>query len=190
MKKYVVELTAQEREELQRLIDTGRAAARKLTHARVLLKADAGAHGPAWTDEAISRALDVHTRTVEKIRQAFVLEGLDAALNRRPPRRQYIRKLDGRAEAHLIALACSEPPVGHAGWTLRLLADKMVELQVVDSLSHVTVHRILKKRTQAALEQAVVHPAQGKRRVRLCHGGRAGRLLPALRSRLPGGMHG
>lgn len=144
-KKYHVTLTEEERTELERLINAGKAAARTLTHARILLKADEGAHGPAWTDEAIATALDVGTATIERVRRRFVEEGLDAALQRRPPQREYPRLVDGACEAHLIALACSAPPEGRERWTLRLLADRMVELGYVPDISHETVRQVLKK---------------------------------------------
>jgi transposase len=145
MKKYIVTLEPEERELLQQLIRKGKAAARKLTRARILLKADSSAGQPGWTDEQIAQALDIHYTTVANVRRRWVEQGLEAALNRRPPTRQYERKLDGEAEAHLIALACSGPPEGHQRWTLRLLADKMVELRYVDSVSHETVRQTLKK---------------------------------------------
>jgi len=139
-KRYVVTLDAEERETLRALISSGTERARKLTHARILLKADAG-----WQDQEISEALDVGTATVERVRQRFVVEGLEAALNRRPPTREYLRKLDGEGEAHLTTLACSKPPEGYQRWSLRLLADKMVELEYIDSVSHETVRQTLKK---------------------------------------------
>jgi len=143
--KYVVLLTEAERTELMRLIAAGTAPARKLAHARVLLKADKGAGGPAWTDAAIVEAVGISQPTISRIRQQFVEAGLEAALNRRAPRREYARKLDGAQEARLVALACSEPPAGQVRWSLRLLADKLVELEVVDTVSHQTVRRVLKK---------------------------------------------
>jgi transposase len=146
MKRYRVTLTDEERQELQALIAAGKAAARKLTHARILLKADASPGGPAWIDQRIVEALEVGVATVERVRQRFVEEGLEAALSRKPqqrPRRQ--PKLDGRAEARLIALACSAPPDGRKQWTLRLLADRLVELEIVEAVSDETVRRVLKK---------------------------------------------
>lgn len=145
VKKYIVTLTKEERQELSGLVARGKAAARKLAHARILLKADSGPEVPGWADRQIADALEVDSTTVEEVRKRFVLEGLEAALNRRPPKREYKRKLDGRGEAHLVALACGAPPEGHPRWTLRLLADQMVELEYVDSLAHETVRRILKK---------------------------------------------
>ena len=144
-KRYRVTLTRPERQELQQLISRGKADARKLAHARILLQADEAEGGPGRTDEQIASALDTATRTVERIRERFVEQGLDAALLPRPSKRVYARKLDGRQEAKLIALACSKPPAGKARWTLRLLADEMVELDVVDSLSHETVRQTLKR---------------------------------------------
>lgn len=144
MKKYIVTLEPEEREVLQRLIRKGRAAARKLTHGRILLKADISTGQTGWTDEQIAQALDVHHSTVANVRQRFVEEGLDAALNPRPGGHRQ-RKLNGDAEAHLIALVCSQPPEGHQRWTLRLLASRMVELQYVESVSHETVRQTLKK---------------------------------------------
>jgi transposase len=144
-KKYIVTLTQEEREKLQTMLSKGQAAARKLTHARILLKADAGEGGPAWDDEAIAEGLEVGRATVERVRKQFVEEGFEAALDRRKPRRQYQRKLDGDGEAHLIALACSQAPEGRSRWTLRLLADRMVRLEQVDHLSHETVRQVLKK---------------------------------------------
>ena len=146
MKRYKVTLDAQERQDLHDLIAAGQAAARKLTHARILLKADAAEGGPAWPDHQIADALEVSVATVERVRQRFVEEGLDAALDRKRrerPAREV--KLDGRAEARLIALGCSAPPEGRAVWTMRLLADKLVELEVVDSISDETVRLALKK---------------------------------------------
>ena len=141
-KKYIVTLTPEEQDTLRQMLSAGEEKARKLTRARILLKADEG-----WTDKAICQALDVHTATVERARRRFVEEGFKAALNRRPPRRDYTRKLDGKAEAHLIALACSSPPEGQKQWTLRLLAEKLVTLEQVDidSVSHETVRQVLKK---------------------------------------------
>jgi len=144
-KKYIVTLTGTERFDLQQMLSRGKAAARKLMHARILLKADAGPEGPGWTDDQIAEALDVGRATVERIRKQFVEEGLEAALVRRRPRRQYRRALDGDAEAHLIALACQHPPAGRSRWTLRLLAERMVALEYVEQVSYQTVRRTLKK---------------------------------------------
>jgi transposase len=145
-KRYAVVLTAPERDQLKRLLAAGTASARKLTHARILLKADQGPQGPGWVDDAIAEAVEVSQPTVFRVRKQYVEQGLEAALNRRPPTREYVRKLDGVQEAHLIALACAKPPTGQARWSLRLLADKLVELEIVeDTVSYQTVRRILKK---------------------------------------------
>ena len=144
-KKYPVVLTETERDELKRLIVAGTAPARKLTHARVLLKADQCPEGPGWADERIAEAVEVSQPTISRIRKQYVEEGLKAALDRRAPRREYHRKLDGEQEARLIALACGAPPEGYARWSLRLLADKVVELEIADEVSYQTVGRILKK---------------------------------------------
>ena len=146
MKKYKVTLTAEERQQLQGLIATGKAAAKMLAHARILLKADAAEGGPAWDDQRIADATEVSTDTVARVRQRFVEQGLAAALVRKKqdrPSRE--RKLDGRAEARLIALACAAPPDGRTAWTMRLLADRLVELEIVDTISDETVRRVLKK---------------------------------------------
>lgn len=145
MKKYVVTLTDEERERLQAVLSRGKTAARRLTHARILLKADMVGDGPGWKDDRIAEALEVGRATIERVRKQFVEEGLDAALERRPSRREYRRKLDGDGEAHLIALACQEPPEGRSRWTLQLLADRMVALEYVDEISYQTVRRTLKK---------------------------------------------
>ena len=144
-KKYIVTLTEAERQMLQAMLSRGKAAARKLMHARILLKADVAPGGPRWNDDTIAEALEVGRATVERVRKAFVEEGLEAALDRRKPRRQYRRKLDGDGEAHLIALACQKPPEGHSRWTLKLLADRMVQLEYIDQISYQTVRRTLKK---------------------------------------------
>lgn len=144
-KKYVVTLTDEERRSLRGLISSGRTSARKLTRARILLKADSGVGQPGWDDATISQGLEVGRATVERVRKQFVEEGLEEALERRKPQQQHRRKLDGDGEAHLIALACSEPPEGRIRWTLRLLAGRMVALEYVDELSHETVRRTLKK---------------------------------------------
>jgi len=144
-KKYIVTLMEEERRMLQEMLSRGKAAARKLVHARILLKADGAAGGPGWNDDRIAEALEVGRATVERVRKEFVEEGFEAALERRRPRRVYRRKLDGDGEAHLVALACQEPPEGHSRWTLQLLADRMVPLEYVDRISYQTVRRTLKK---------------------------------------------
>ena len=146
MKKYKVTLTPEERQQLHDLISAGKGSAKKLAHARILLKADAAPGGPAWPDARIAEAAEVSVATVERVRQRFVERGLAAALAHKPqdrPSRE--RKFDGAAEARLIALACEEAPDGRRRWTLRVLADKLVELEVVESVSTETVRRVLKK---------------------------------------------
>ena len=146
MKKYRVTLTAEERESLAVLIAVGKAAAKKLIHARILLKADQAEGGPGWIDERIAEALDVSVATIERVRQRFVEGGLESALCRKKqdkPSRE--RKLDGAGEARLIALACSKAPRGRVAWTLQMLADKLVELKVVDSICPETVRQTLQK---------------------------------------------
>jgi transposase len=143
-KRFVVRLSVEERQRLESLITKGKAAARKLTRARILLKADCSPLGPSWTDRQISEALDVGVITVHRVRQAFVEGGLEGVLVRRPvPRR--LRMLDGEHEAHLIALACGNPPAGRRRWTLRLLAERFVGLGHVESVSHETIRSVLKK---------------------------------------------
>ncbi len=146
-KRYVVELTEDERGSLKGLISSGTAPARMLNRARILLKADAGEHlgEEALSDEAIAGMLETSAATVGRVRTRFWRQGLEAALERSAPDRVYERSLDGRAEARLIALACSRAPEGRDRWSLRLLADKAVELGVVGSVSHETVRRTLKE---------------------------------------------
>lgn len=150
-KRYVVRLADEEREHLEALVRRGRAHARKLLYARILLKADASEEGPAWTDERIADALETSAATVARERRRLCEEGLEVALMPRKPGRPRRRALDGRAEAHLVALSCSEPPEGRAEWTLRLLADRMVELGHAESVSHETVRRTLKKTSSSPI---------------------------------------
>lgn len=141
--KFVVRLTPAERGQLQQMVDEGKRAGAVLKRAWVLLKADAD--GPHWSDPAIAEAYGVSLSTVHRIREAFVEDGLDAALYRKKPTGRQYRKLDGAQEAQLLAIACSRPPAGRKGWTLRLLADRLVELEVVDAISHECVRATLKK---------------------------------------------
>ena len=146
MDKYVVELTSEERKELSELVSKGKAAVRKITHARVLLQADESQNGPAWTDNHVSEAFGIHINTIHGIRRRFVEQGLQAALERKkqdtPSRKRIV---DGEVEAHLIALRCGDPTEGKNQWNLRLLADKLVALEIVPSISHETVRQALKK---------------------------------------------
>ncbi len=144
MKKYIVELTSEERKQLQQLVKKGKVPGYKIRHAQMLLKTDQGNKGPGWPDVQVAEVFAAHVTTVERLRKRFVEQGLEAALERNK-RNNYARKLDGDAEAHLIAIACSAPPAGRSEWSLRLLADRLVELSVVDSISYMTVSRTLKK---------------------------------------------
>jgi transposase len=143
--KYVVRLTQEEREEVEALVKRGKVAAEKRRRAQVLLKADAGAEGSGLTDQEVASALDVGIATVHRVRQAYVEESLQAALSRKPAVRHRSRKLDGDGEARLVAIACGPAPDGRARWTLRLLADRLVELEVVDMIDKETVRQTLKK---------------------------------------------
>ncbi|MBD1836196.1 helix-turn-helix domain-containing protein [Cyanobacteria bacterium FACHB-472] len=144
-KKYILRLTPEEKQQLEQLINQGKTAARKLTHARILLKANDSQEQGGWSDASIHQALDVSLSTIARVRQIFVEQGLDAAINPKTSSQVRLRKLDGVAEAHLIACCCSQPPLGRKEWTLRLLADEMVKLEYVDSISHETVRQVLKK---------------------------------------------
>lgn len=145
MKKYKVTLTRDEVDELTSITKKGKRNARVLKNALILLNVDEGEYGKAKTDEEVAEVLQVTVRTIENIRKRFVMDGFEIALYGKPRQRTYDRKMDGDAEAHLIALSCSEPPEGYSRWSLRLLSEKMVELRYVDSLSHETVRRVLKK---------------------------------------------
>jgi transposase len=146
VRKYRVTLTPEERVFLDGMIRRGRDAARKLTRARIVLKCDEGAGGPAWTDDQVAAALEVGHATVARVRQQFVEHGLEGVLSPKPGTRAYARKLDGDGEARLVTLACSSPPRGRNRWTLRLLADRMVILGYAEEgLSYETVRRVLKK---------------------------------------------
>ncbi len=139
-KKYIVKLSPEEREDLQAMIASGKHSAKKVLRGRVLLKAD-----DSWADREIAEALEIHVITIERMRQQFVEEGFESFMTRRKSRRKYLRKLDGKQEAQLTTISCSQPPEGRARWTLRLLADRMVQLDYVESVSHETVRQVLKK---------------------------------------------
>jgi transposase len=141
--KFIVRLSSEQRQELEQLAATGERSAAIITRARILLKADAGADG--WPDDRVAEALDISAATVARIRKKFVQQGLQAAVHRKRPTGRQYRKLDGAQEAQLAALACSPPPEGEARWTMKLLADRLVELEVVGSIDPATVCRVLKK---------------------------------------------
>lgn len=144
-KKYIVKLSPEERQELNELVKKGKVAAYKRIHAQILLLSDIGEKGPGWIDEQISTSLEITIQTVENVRKRLVERGLEGAINKEKPATAKPTKLDGEQEAHLIALTCGEPPEGIARWNLRLLANKMVELNYVDSISHETIRQTLKK---------------------------------------------
>jgi transposase len=144
-KKYIIDLNEEEREMLLEVIKKGRVAGYKRQHAQILLKADINGAGGGWTDAQIHEAFEVSIRTIERVRKCLVEQGMEAALSRAKAEKVRSCRLDGEDEAHLVALCCSEPPAGRNSWTLRLLAAKMVELNYVESVSHETVRRVLKK---------------------------------------------
>jgi hypothetical protein len=177
-KKYIVRLTDAERDELAQVIKKLKGTGQKVRRAQILLKVDAD--GPNWTDARIAEAFSCRIKTVENVRQRLCERGfreaLDGAKRADPP---VPRKLDGKQEAEVIALRLGTPPAGYANWTLRLLARKAVELAIVPAISHETVRRALKKRDDEPEDRVLGHPAEGGRRVRRRHGGRAGGLRDA-----------
>jgi transposase len=189
MKRYQVTLSEEERSRLEKMGSTGRRSAQMLVRARILLKADE-AHEAGWTDQEIVEALDVGLRAVERTRQALVEEGWEAALSRQKRSRPGHVKFDGQKEAPLITLACSQAPDGRERWTLQLLADKMVELKVFESISTEAVRQVLKERAQAVAERAMVYSAEEQCGICLCDGGCPGSLSPAARSQAPAGLYG
>ena len=144
-KKYHIRLSQEERQQLETIVGKGQASAQRQCHARILLLADT--HGPegGWSDSQIARAVHTSIPTIERVRRVCVEHGLARALERKDPERHYERKLDGQGEAQLIALSCGVPPRGYARWTLRLLAERLVELEIVSEISHETVRQTLKK---------------------------------------------
>jgi transposase len=144
-KKYIVALTASERDLLEQITIKGKIAAYKMNHARILLKADINQPQGGWTDSRISESLDIGHATIERVRQRFVQEGIESALNRREQTKRRSPIIDGEKEAYLIAIACSQTPTGKSNWTLQMLADKMVELNVVKQVSPETIRKTLKK---------------------------------------------
>jgi transposase len=176
-KKYRVTLTDEERQRLLALVSNGRTAARRITRAWILLKADVV---EGWSDERIQQTFQVGLVTIYRVRQTCVEEGVEAVLTRKPKTRHRHRRLDGDQEARLIALACSKPPAGRRRWTVRLLSSKFVELGHADRVCAETVRQTLKKLVATSPGQDVVHPAQGQCRVRLAHGSGIGGLQAAL----------
>ena len=160
-KRYVVKLSSKEREQLEGLINRGREAAYRRRHAQVLLLVDEGKQGPALTDKDAAERAGFTRRSVEQIRERCVTEGLSSALERKKHRRHRSRKLDGEGEARLVSIACSDAPEGYARWTLERLADKLVELNVVDSISHEYVRQVLKKHHQTLAKANVVYSGRG-----------------------------
>jgi hypothetical protein len=180
VKKYVVRLNGEEREQLEGLIRKGKSAAQRLRKARILLKADVSEAGEGWSDSRIIKALDTSASMVYRVRKQLVEEGFEAVLSGKQRATPAVaRVFDGEKEAKLIALACSKPPKGRARWTLRLLEKKVVELQIVDRASDSTIGRALKQSSPAPSPAMLGHPAEGQQRVRSRHGRRAGRLHAA-----------
>jgi hypothetical protein len=174
VKKYVVRLSAQEREQLEALVRKGKGPARRLLKARILLKADVSEGGPGWSDSKIIVALDTSASMLYRVRKQLVEEGFEMVLSRKQRATPAVARIfDGEKEAKLIALACSKPPKGRARWTLRLLENKVVELGIVDRASDSTIHRTLKKPSQTASPAVLCNPAEGQQRLRSRDGGRA-----------------
>jgi Homeodomain-like domain len=144
-KKYHIQLSREERQQLETIVGKGQASAQRQCHARILLLADTAGPEGGWSDSQIARAAHTSIPTIERVRRVCVEHGLDRALERKDPERPYERKLDGPGEAQLIALSCGAPPAGYARWTLRLLAERLVELEIVSAISHETVRQTLKK---------------------------------------------
>jgi hypothetical protein len=164
MKKYIITLSEDERKALSDLTSKGKQKSQKILNALILLACDEGEHQTERsTNEEIARVLHISMRKIDRVKKRFVEEGTDAALDRKMGTRIYDRKTDGDFEAHLVALSCSEPPEGFARWSLRLLADKVVELSYIDSISHETVRRILKKRDQTLETQGMGNSTKSKR---------------------------
>lgn len=178
--KFTIRLSQEEREELEGIVHRGRVAAGKRRRAHILLKADAGPDGPSLTDEQVADALDVSKTTVHNVRKAYVEQGPSEAIERKQAVRHRLPKLDGEKEAHLVALACEPAPQGRTRWTLRLLADKMVELKIIDSVSKETVRRSLKKQNQALVEATLGSAEERRCGFRVGDGRRAGRVQAAL----------
>src|SRR5579864_5915262 len=167
VKKYVVRLSSEERQQLEMLIRKGKGPARRLLKARILLKADVSEAGEGWSDSRIIAALDTSASMVYRVRKQLVEEGFEAVLSRKQCKTPAVSRIfDVEKEAKLIALACSKPPKGRARWSLRLLESKVVELNIVDRASDSTIGRVLKKHSQAPSARAIGHSAQGQQRIR------------------------
>jgi len=192
VKRYVVRLSADEREQLEALIRKGKSPAQRLLKARILLKADVSEAGEGWSDSRIIKALETSVSMVYRARKQLLEEGLEAVLSRKQRATPAVPAIfDGEKEAKLIALACSKPPKGHARWTLRLLESKVVELGIVERASDSTIGRTLKKkRSQTASAAVLGHSAEGEQRIRSGDGRRAGRVHAAPRSRSSVGLSG
>ena len=160
MVKYKVTLTKKERDELFSIIGKGKHTSQQYRNAYVLLNCDEGEFSDKVTNAEIKKVLKIGMRTIDRIKKRFVEEGFEACMDRKPTSREYERKADGDFEARLIALSCSEPPAGFSKWSLRLLADKMVELEIVDSVSHETVRSVLKKRLKTVEGERVDNPSR------------------------------
>jgi len=164
MKKYIVTLSEDERKALSELASKGKQKSQKILDALILLGCDEGEYQTKRsTNEEIARVLHISMRKIDRVKKRFVEEGFDVALNRRKGSRIYAKKTDGEFEAHLVALSCSEPPEGFARWSLRLLSDKVVELNYIESISHETIRRILKKRNQTLETRRMDNSAKAKR---------------------------
>ena len=170
-KIYRVELTPEERQELRRIVDRGKGSVQYRHRAHILLLADEGHKDGGYNDRAIAGIVGVGIATPERVRRQCVVEGVDAALSRKEQVNRKKRILDGKGEAELVRLACSKPPSGRSEWTLQLLGDRLVELEIVDSISRETVRRALKKRPEALAREVPGHTSPGECRFRLCHGG-------------------
>lgn len=181
MKKYIVRLEAEERAQLDRIVCTGKRAAYVIRHANILLAVDESEAGRKMSDAEAAGAYGVSVRAIEQLRQRLVEEGLEAALGRKKQVRPSVEKIfDGEKEAKRIAIACGPKPPGRTRWTLELLADRVVKLKIVETCSPKTIGRVLKKRAQALAAEDVVHSAGIRRRVRVRHGERAGRVPAAV----------
>lgn len=163
MKKNSIELTQEQRAQLEEVISKGSAKARKIQHAQVLLKIDSGKNGPNWSDQQVKEAFNVSPTTIWRIRQRFLERGMDDAMNRRPqPERPEKRKITGKQEAELIALSCTEAPAGHSRWSIRLLTKRVIELNIVEEIGRETIRLVLKKRTQTLVKEAFLHSTRSQ----------------------------